>query len=91
MTSSPSSFEVRVGNRVWLDGQGWDICELTGEFARLRSNDSLRTVSFSMLADMVIDPRRHGEDTTTDGQHTDGRTIPAVVLAGLTRARRARR
>jgi hypothetical protein len=77
MTSSPSSFEVRVGNRVWLDGQGWDICELTGELVRLRGNDSIRSVSFSMLADLVIDPPVTGDDTVPTGAWE----IPAVVLA----------
>lgn len=83
MTSSSSSFEVRVGNRIWLDGQGWDICELTGESVRLRGADTIRTVSLSMLADVVIDPPESGEEAVVPAGAWE---IPAVLLAGLTRA-----
>ena len=83
MTSGSPSFEVRVGNRVWLDGQGWDICELTGESVRLRGAESIRTVSLSMLADVVIDPPESSEEAAVPAGAWE---IPAVLLAGLTRA-----
>ena len=85
MTGNSSSFEVRVGNRVWLDGQGWDVCELTGSSVRLRGHDSIRTVSLSMLADALIDPPATAADPVPAGTWE----IPAVVLAGLTRAQQA--
>lgn len=53
MTGVPSSFEARLGSRVWLDGQGWEICKLTSDSVRLRGRDSIRTVSMSTLADAL--------------------------------------
>ena len=82
MTSGSSSFEVRVGNRVWLDGQGWDICELTGESVRLRGADTVRTVSLSMLAEVVIDPPLSAEGAVG----ASAWEIPGVLLAGLTQS-----
>lgn len=82
MTGMQSSFEARVGSRVWLDGQGWEICELTGDSVRLRGTDSIRTVSMSTLADVIIDPPTSGAEVAPDAVWA----IPAVVLAGLTRS-----
>lgn len=47
MNSSSSSFEVRVGSRIWLDGQGWEVAELDGAAVRLRGANTVRTVSLS--------------------------------------------
>jgi hypothetical protein len=49
-TTSPTGFDLRVGGRVWLDGRGWEVPELTGYSARLLREGCLRTVSIASLA-----------------------------------------
>lgn len=81
MTGGSSSFEVRVGGRVWLDGQGWEIAELAASSVRLRTADQVRTVSMSMLADAFVDAES-SDDAAGSGRSWE---IPSVVLAGLSR------
>ncbi len=40
-----------MGERIWLDGQGWDVAELTGSNVRLTSGSSARLVSITSLAE----------------------------------------
>ncbi len=71
------SYDLRVGGRVWYDGQGWEVAELTGTSARLVADGRLRTVSITSLAaaPQTVDDGREGADNLW--------VIPAVVLAGL--------
>lgn len=84
MSSSSSSFEVRVGSRIWPDGQGWEVAELDGAAVRLRGAGTVRTVSLSMLAQVTIDNPEPGQPPAAPGAWE----IPAIALAGLTRAQR---
>ena len=78
-----ASFDLRVGGRVWLDGQGWEVVELTGTSARLLADGRLRTVSITSLIG-VTEPAV--DDESQDGEDGPGHlwVIPSVVLAGLT-------
>lgn len=76
-----SVFEVKVGDRIWLDGQGWDVVELTGTNVRLSASSSLRVVSITSLAEAapaLIDD----DDVEADGE--DRWEVPGVLLASLT-------
>lgn len=42
-----------MGSRIWLDGQGWEVAELDGVAVRLRGADTVRTVSLSMVAQVM--------------------------------------
>lgn len=53
-------FEIRVGERIWLDGQGWDVAELTGTSVRLRSGSSVRLLSIASLTEAA--PPAIGDD-----------------------------
>ena len=77
-------FEVRVGGRIWLDGQGWDVAELTGSNVRLTSGSSARLVSITSLAEAT--PASMDEDDTEDdaGAGSGSRwEVPALLLASL--------
>lgn len=52
----PGGLELRVSGRVWLDGQGWPVSELTGSAVRLTSGGAARTVSVTGLLDAVHKP-----------------------------------
>ena len=82
MSTTPA-FELRVGGRVWLDGQGWEVAELTGHTVRLITDGRLRTVSVTSL--IGNDPV---DDDLPDSRSEDLWTVPAVVLAGLTTRQR---
>lgn len=84
MTGGQSSFEVRVGSRVWLDGQGWDVAELDGAVVRLRTANTIRTVSLSTLARVMIDSPEPSQTPDAPGAWE----IPSIVLAGLSRSQR---
>lgn len=81
MTSG--SVEVRVGRRVWFDGQGWEVAELTDGMVRLAAGGRIRAVSITALLASLHEGADPDDTTTDDEQHTDIWTIPAVVLAGL--------
>ncbi len=75
-----ASYDLRVGGRVWLDGQGWEVAELTGRSVRLIADGRLRTVSITSLIGAT-------EPTADDVQEVGSGhlwVIPSVVLAGLT-------
>lgn len=75
-----ASYDLRVGGRVWLDGQGWEVAELTGGSARLIADGRLRTVSITSLVGAT-------EAAVDDVQEVGSGhlwVIPSVVLAGLT-------
>ena len=74
---------MRVGGRVWLDGQGWEVVELTGSTVRLIADGRLRTVSVSSL----IGNDQVGDDLQVS-RTEDLWTVPAVVLAGLSTRQR---
>lgn len=74
-------FEVRVGERIWLEGQGWDVAELTGSNVRLISGSSARLVSITSLAESA--PASMDEDDTDAGSGSRWE-VPAVLLASLT-------
>ena len=61
-----ASFDLRVGGRVWLDGQGWEVAELTGTSARLVADGRLRTVSITSLIGTT-------EPAATTGRRRGGR------------------
>ena len=67
-----------MGGRVWLDGQGWEVAELTGTTVRLIADGRLRTVR----ATSRIRNDQVG-DELPDSRPEDLWTVPAVVLAGL--------
>ncbi|HEY5846952.1 MAG TPA: hypothetical protein VIT42_09215 [Microlunatus sp.] len=77
------SVEVRVGGRVWFDGQGWEIAELADGVVRLAADGRIRAVSIAALLASLHEISDPTEVTTSDVEHTDRWTIPAVVLAGL--------
>ena len=75
-------FEVSVGERIWLDGQGWEVAEFTGASVRLQSGSTFRVVSIASLAEAA--PAR---DDVADDQDADPATrwdVPGVLLASLT-------
>ena len=74
-------FEIRVGERIWLDGQGWDVAELTGTSVRLSSGSSVRLLSIASLAEAA--PPAIGDDDT-EGDPENRWEVPAVLLASLT-------
>jgi len=82
--SADAGFELRVGGRVWLDGQGWEVAELTGSTVRLIADGRLRTVSVTSL----IGDDQIGEEEVQASRTEDLWTVPAVVLAGLTTRQR---
>lgn len=82
---SSAGFDLRVGGRVWLDGQGWEVAELTGDSARLLREGCLRTVSIASLA---TSGDAGGPAETVDGLADDLWSIPSVVLAGLSTRQR---
>lgn len=75
--------QLRVGGRLWLDGQGWEIAEITGSTVRLIAGDQLRVVSITSLLDATAD--LPDEPEPEDGLFA----IPALVLASLTTAERS--
>lgn len=78
------SVELRVGGRVWFDGQGWEIAELDGATARLLSNGRLRAVSITSLLTV-----RQVDLPDDSAEPDDLSTIPAVVVAGLSTRQRS--
>ena len=77
-------FELRVGGRVWVDGQGWEVADLDGATVRLLSGGRLRTVSVASLASALNDDpelEQHASDESAW-------TVPAVVLAALSTKQR---
>lgn len=72
---------LRVGSRVWFDGQGWEVSELTGASARLHAGGAVRTVSVSSLVGSTVDAKQ--PDPSAASPDWD---IPAVVVAGLSSA-----
>ena len=77
------SVEVRVGGRVWFDGQGWEAAELADGVVRLASDDRIRAISIAALLASIHEIDDPAEETTPYVAYTDRWTIPAVVLAGL--------
>ena len=68
---------------MWLDGQGWEVSELTGGAVRLTSAGAARTVSVTALLDALHESAEAPVD--------EGPTrwdIPSVVLAGLDQRQR---
>ena len=82
MTAAPD-LQLQVGGRLWLDGQGWEVAEISGSTVRLIAGGQLRTVSVSSLlgvsADVVAEPEP-GDELFA---------IPSLVLASLSTAERA--
>ena len=68
---------------MWLDGQGWDVSELTGGAVRLTSAGAARTVSITALLDALHDPAEAPVDEISTRWD-----IPSVVLAGLDQRQR---
>ncbi|GAA1436009.1 helix-turn-helix domain-containing protein [Microlunatus lacustris] len=79
-----AGFELRVGVRVWLDGQGWEVAELDGATVRLLANGRLRTVSVASLANAFADDPAPGPRPSDDQSWK----VPAVVLAALSTKQR---
>lgn len=46
--SAARDLQLRVGGRLWLDGQGWEIAEITGSTVRLIAGDQL-TAAFGVI------------------------------------------
>ena len=82
------SVEVRVGGRVWFDGQGWEIAELADGVVRLAADGRIRAVSIAALLASLHEISGPTEDNTSEAEFTDRWTIPAVVLAGLSTRQR---
>lgn len=82
MTAAPD-LQLRVGGRLWLDGQGWEIAEITGSTVRLIADGQLRMVSVTSLLNVFAD--------VLDEAEPEDRlfAIPALVLASLTTAERS--
>lgn len=75
--------EVRVGGRIWFDGQGWEVCEFADGVVRLTDGGRVRAVSVAALLSSLHDlPRAEGDSQSTD-EPTDMWTIPAIMLAAL--------
>lgn len=53
MTPAPD-LQLRVGGRLWLDGQGWEIAEITGSTVLLIAGGRLRTVGVTSLLDVSV-------------------------------------
>ena len=68
---------------MWLDGQGWDVSELTGGAVRLTASGAARTVSITNLLDALHDPAEAPVDEISTRWD-----IPSVVLAGLDQRQR---
>jgi putative transposase len=81
---SAAGFELHVGGRVWLDGQGWEVAELNGATVRLLGDGRLRTVSVASLANAFADDPKPGPNPSDDQCWT----VPAVVLAALSTKQR---
>ena len=81
----PGGLELRVGGRLWLDGQGWEVAELTGTSARLQDGDTVRTVSISLLVGRAVD--RPEQTEPADASRTWD--VPAVLMAGLSSAQQS--
>jgi len=81
---SSSALEVRVGGRIWFDGEVWTVCEIDGSRARLLGGGKHRTSSIKELladASAVDDPVDANEPPQLLG---------AIALASLTSKQRAR-
>ena len=75
-------FEVSVGERIWLDGQGWEVVEVTGSSVRLQAGPTVRVVSIAALAEAAP-----ASDDPPDGDDADAASrwdVPGVLLASLT-------
>ncbi len=81
---SATGYELRVGGRVWLDGQGWEVVELVDGAVRLSSARGVRTVTLSSLLDGVTEL----DDESTVVADDRLWSIPAVIVAGLTAKQR---
>lgn len=82
-----AGYDLRVGGRVWFDGQGWEVSEITGAAVRITSASGVRSVSVSSLLDGLHEP----DDLPADGMahESDGSwAMPSVVLAALTSRQR---
>lgn len=82
--------EVRVGGRVWFDGQGWEVSELADGVVRLATaGGRIRAVSIAALLASIheISGPDEGDASATD-QDPDMWTIPVVVLGTLSTRQR---
>ena len=84
------SVEFKAGDRVWYDGQGWEVSQLADGFVRLTAGGRIRAVSIGSL----LEGLHHEVDHSTEpaSQHPAERddlwTTPAVILAGLSTKQR---
>jgi transposase InsO family protein len=81
--TSSTDLHLRVGGRIWLDGQGWEVAEISGSSVRLIAGDQLRMVSVTSLLNAVNDGVK--EPAPDDELFA----IPSLVLGSLTTAERA--
>ena len=66
MTNS-AVLEVRVGSRLWFDGEAWSVCEVDATTVRLNAGDGrYRTVTVAELID-TASPAESGHQPDPDG------------------------
>ncbi|GAA1792321.1 MAG: isoprenylcysteine carboxylmethyltransferase family protein [Actinobacteria bacterium] len=66
MTNS-AVLEVRVGSRLWFDGEAWSVCEVDAATVRLNDGDGrYRTVTVAELID-TASPAESGHQQDPDG------------------------
>ena len=81
--TAASDLQLQAGGRLWLDGQGWEVAEISGATVRLIASGQLRTVSVSSLLDVSADVAAEPEPVD------ELFAIPSLVLASLSTAERA--
>lgn len=82
-----SVLEVRVGTRLWFDGEGWTVCEVHGTTVRLQGDEGrYRTAAVADLLEgaSALDAGSHASD---GGQRN---LLSGVGLGSLTLKQRAR-
>lgn len=81
----PSSvLEVRVGGRVWFDGEVWTVCQMDGSRVRLLNRDAYRMAS---IEELLADASAIDSPDDRDGPSP---VLGAVALGSLTNKQRAR-
>src|SRR5699024_9976126 len=82
-----SLLEVRVGTRLWFDGEGWAVCEVRGTSVRLQGDGGrYRTAAVTDLLEGAsgLDPDSHAVDAR------QGVLLSAIGLQSLTLQQRTR-
>lgn len=81
-----SVVEMSVGSQVWLEGELWQIVDLSARTATVGSGSTMRRVLLNQLA---VFARIVTEDSAAQPSHPSGLELGSVVLSVLSHHQRA--